>query len=129
MSVCRGYLRQTNSGNIIFFVISMVHVHVLPVDMYFVHACKLLPVLIFPQAKEDSNHTTVNETLKRMKPHIDELFYKDLPFYLVFAYRLHIRYTFYQCDEMGTFIAACLKKIESLNYKQLAQTINDFAKR
>ena len=64
-----------------------------------------------------------------MKPHIDELFYKDLPFYLVFAYRLHIRYTLYQCEEMVTFITACLKKIEGLNYKELAQIINDFAKR
>ena len=71
----------------------------------------------------------VTKALKKIKEHRKELLHNDLPFYLVFAYRLHIRSIFYQCDEMGPFIIACFKKIESLNYEQLAQIINDFAKR
>ena len=89
----------------------------------------IFEILIFPQAKKDNNHTTVNEVLKSMKTHMDKLFNENLPFYLMFAYRLHIRFTLYQCDEMGSFITACLKKIENLDNKDLARIINDFAKR
>ncbi len=81
------------------------------------------------QAKEDSHHITVNEALKSIKPNLDELFSEDLPFYLMFTYRLHFHRKFYQCEEMGAFITTCLKKIESLPYKELAQIINDFTKR
>ncbi|XP_064393609.1 uncharacterized protein LOC135341066 isoform X2 [Halichondria panicea] len=80
-------------------------------------------------ANKDNKHPTVNKALRRIKPHFDKLFNKDLPFYLVFAYRLYIRSAYYQCDDMGKFITACLKKIESFEYKQLAQIINDFIKR
>lgn len=85
--------------------------------------------MYIPQAKEDTHHSSVNDALKKIKPHIDELFAEDLPLYLIIAYRLHIRSALYQCEEMRAFVLQSLQKIHVLDYHQLAQVLNNFVKR
>ena len=60
---------------------------------------------------------------------MDELCEKDFPLYIVVVYRLHAKKQFYLCEELKSFIAACLYKIESLSHKKMAQVFNDFLKR
>ena len=58
-----------------------------------------------------------------------DCFMTDIPLYLLLAYRLHIMYSVYDCDELRGFITSCIDRIEKLNPKKVAVTISTFLER
>jgi len=81
------------------------------------------------KAKPESNHPEVNETLKKLNRHLATTFARDFPFYLLLAYKMHIKTALYQCDEMTVFMKSCCEKMESMEPNLMASTFLAFLQR
>ena len=57
------------------------------------------------------------------------LFLEDLFLYLAIAYRLHLNFDLYKCDELKAFIMDILHKTETVEPEKLAKAVGDALKR
>ena len=86
-------------------------------------------VRIHAQIKSDSSHGDASEVLKKVKTHLLETFPQDFPFYLILAYRLHMIFPIYECEELKTFIPSCISQFEGMDPKNIARVMISFIDR
>ena len=57
-----------------------------------------------------------------IKTHLRSTFKQDFPFYILLAYRTHVKMSsFYECEQVQSFVSGCICKFEEMDIKTIAR--------
>lgn len=57
-----------------------------------------------------------------IKKHLKSTFKQDFPFYILLAYRTHVKMnSVYDCEQMQSFVSGCVCKFEEMDTKTIAR--------
>lgn len=92
----------------------------------------MMTMLTFYQHEEmmqrEHHPRSEGAVFNKLNKHLDEMFARDFPFYLLVAYRVHKKPAAYMCEEMLPFINSCIDKFEKLEQDSIIKTMEAFLK-
>ena len=75
------------------------------------------------QACKQGSHGDIPKVIKKLEEHKEAQFSKEVPFFLLLTYRLHMMNEHYKCNEVKSFMKSVIIDLENMDPGSIADSV------